>query len=262
MLNKKEKKTEEGQANYSGGGKNSHGKGKGCSKGCGQGWKGKDNRGNKGNADREPIVCYNCGGKGHVKSKCPSKPQHWNSANQAEEKKDKKSEASKDAKPAAPAAQQLQATFIQEVPHSAWLIVNIAHTVSDEAADCFDSGASMHLTADCERLENVQSCNPVTIHTATGKTFVSTNAGEMNRMIPSTTRKMIIRLPNVQYAPELHTTLISIARLADAGINVKFTQMNLTLYNAAGKILGSIPHSGNVYLLRRYSADTPHALSA
>lgn len=38
--------------------------------------------------------------------------------------------------------------------------------------------------------------------------------------------------------------------------------MNLTLYNAAGKILGSIPRSGNVYSLRRYSADTPHALSA
>ena len=85
----------------------------------------------------------------------------------------------------------------------------------------------------------------------------------MTLTIPSATGKTIIRLTNVRYAPELHTTLISIARLAkDANITATFSEEELTLFNASGKSIGSIPCSGNVYALRLSSPNTSPALTA
>lgn len=167
-------------------------------------------------------------------------------------KEEKKPDSSNDPKKAS-TSQPQQAAFIREVPDLAWHIIDIANHVDDESTDCFDSGASMHLTANRERLENIHTVAPVTIRTATGNTFISKEAGDMTLTVSNSAGKTIIRLTNVRYAPELHTTLISISCLADAGIHATFEKSFLRLKNADGKIIGQVPRINNVYALRNSS---------
>ncbi|THH00660.1 hypothetical protein EW145_g7048 [Phellinidium pouzarii] len=241
------------QANYANNNSNSGkegGSGRGGSRGrgCGQGGRGGRGRGsNQGSAYSE-HKCYNCGGKGHYSKMCPS-PKH-DQANKAmtdakgkEEDKKKKDDKPKDTKPQQQ-QQQAQLAFIEEITNkTAWS----AQTDQHIRIDAFDSGASLHLTPEKDRLLNVRSCDPVLICAANGSTFQANLEGELNLVIPNGNNRSIIPLRNVKYAPAMHSTLISILKLDADGYKVLIGNNRLTISSPSGKFLGLIERFNDIY---------------
>ncbi|THG96723.1 hypothetical protein EW145_g7730, partial [Phellinidium pouzarii] len=163
-----------------------------------------------------------------------------------EEDKKKKDDKSKDTKPQQQ-QQQAQSAFIEEITdETAWS----AQTDQHIRIDAFDSGASLHLTPEKERLLNIRSCDPVSICAANGSTFQANLEGELNLVIPNGNNRSIIPLRNVKYAPAMHSTLISISKLDADGYKVLIGNNRLTISSPSGKFLGSIERFNDIYATR------------
>ncbi|THG96722.1 hypothetical protein EW145_g7731, partial [Phellinidium pouzarii] len=244
------------QANYANNNSNSgkeggSGRGGGRGRGRGRGGRGSRGRGSNQGSVYSERKCYNCGGKGHYSKMCPSPKR--DQANEAttdakgkEEDKKKKDDKSKDTKPQQQ-QQQAQSAFIEEITdETAWS----AQTDQHIRIDAFDSGASLHLTPEKERLLNIRSCDPVSIRAANGSTFQANLEGELNLVIPNGNNRSVIPLRNVKYAPAMHSTLISISKLDADGYKVLIGNNRLTISSPSGKFLGSIERFNDIYATR------------
>jgi len=62
-------------------------------------------------------------------------------------------------------------------------------------------------------------------------------------------RTTLITLKNVLHCPDLHTTLLSVAKIDDAGYMCKFFDGECCIYNSREKLLGIAPHINGLYQL-------------
>jgi hypothetical protein len=88
--------------------------------------------------------------------------------------------------------------------------------------ELYDSGASRHMTADRDRLENFVSIVPKAIAAAEKRYFQATGKGNLRIKIPNGKTTSSILLTDVLYCPEMGLTLVSISKLADAGFHSHF----------------------------------------
>ena len=108
-----------------------------------------------------------------------------------------------------------------------------------------DSGASRHLTAQQELLEDYISIVPTSITIGNGKEINAIGQGNINLH----TASGIISLSGVLYVPDIGSNLISVASIVDQGFQVEFSRSGCTVSKRnTERLIGK--REGNVYFVR------------
>lgn len=229
----RQEKEKEEQANWvkGKGGKKDWGKGKGK-----KGWgKGKRNDDSKGKS--EDRKCYNCQGYGHYSKQCPSpKRKQKDSANEARGEGSKPAEKAQTAK--------IEEVIATAMPADAWMATT-PETVF--AIDVFDTGATIHVTPDQNRLYNVKKTEPFAIRTANGNYVHTTIKGDMDIKVPHGNRFNTIKISDVRCNPSFTSMLISPNKLDEKRHTLLFEDGKLFIRDPKKKLIGIIAKRNGVY---------------
>jgi len=108
-----------------------------------------------------------------------------------------------------------------------------------------DSGASRHLTARRELLEDYISIIPTSITIGNGNEINAIGQGNIRLQTPSG----IISLSGVLYVPDIGSNLISVASIVDQGFQVEFTSTGCSVSKRnTARVIGQ--REGNMYFVR------------
>jgi hypothetical protein len=103
------------------------------------------------------------------------------------------------------------------------MLANTGRVAEGVETELYNSGASHHMTAYCDQLENFVSIMPKSIAAADKCYFQATGKGNLRIKNPNGQTTSSILLMDVPYCPEMGLTLISISKLADARFHSHFT---------------------------------------
>lgn len=136
---------------------------------------------------------------------------------------------------------------------------------------CIDSGATSHLCNNRESFARITTIEPVAIDTASGHRFQVMQKGDIYCTLRSyhetTEPDVTCVLHDVLFVPRLSINLLSVARLTNADIEVKFGKSESTIYITANHAITGNCY-GNLYILdtlphkRPLKLDSIAALSA
>ena len=107
-----------------------------------------------------------------------------------------------------------------------------------------DSGASRHLTANRNLLEEYISIQPTAITIGNGKEIKA--LGQGNITIPTSSGTIL--LAGVLHVPDIGTNLISVASIVDQGFRVEFSKTCCTVRRGT-TVQGIGKREGNIYYL-------------
>ena len=123
-----------------------------------------------------------------------------------------------------------------------------------------DSGASVHLTARKDWLENIKyETFPKEIVVANGSTMEVLCSGDVTVSTIVDNRVENIKIHNVCYVPEITTNLLSVSQILKNKNKVKFENEKCSIFNSKGSIIAEAVLSDNVYKL---NLDTSSCLVA
>ena len=265
------------------------GRGRGRRRGRGGGGRGRGGnrqgggeRSERGDDEKEPpkFTCFNCGGKGHKSAACPSprKPR----GEKLDDRKGKETAA-------AAVDDEAWIAFIPEISTSAEDVeteIDVS-TYSEEiplpeptettpekafanppadrrtnnalTAEILDSGCTRHMTPDRHRLANYREIPPKSICAANQESFSAIGMGDMTIHLPNGATTTQIKLRDVLYAPNMGSTLISVAKIDDAGYSATFASGKCVIRNPQDQIIAQVPKLQSLY---RLETDLTFALSA
>lgn len=108
-----------------------------------------------------------------------------------------------------------------------------------------DSGASRHLTTQCELLRDYISIVPTSITIGNGKDI--TAIGQANISLHTATGTLA--LAAVLFVPDIGGNLISVSGIVDQGFPVEFTKtVSIVSQGMTARVIGK--RQGNIYFLR------------
>jgi transposase InsO family protein len=112
--------------------------------------------------------------------------------------------------------------------HEPYLLTTNPHTIAHLGAlEWFlDSGATMHCTPDLDDLTDAKDITPVPIRGVNGKRIYASKIGTVFFKLKGG-RRLIV--PGVLHLPDAALRLISVGRLADAGMDTRFSQHHATV---------------------------------
>jgi hypothetical protein len=142
------------------------------------------------------------------------------------------------------------------VPESPYDLTTNPHTIAHVGAlEWFlDSGATMHCTPDESDLTNIRSITPIPIRGVNGQRMYATKIGSVVFKLKDK-RKLTVN--GVLLIPDAALHLISIGRLADAGLDSRFSRHHATIIReGTEKIAATATRVGRGL----YSIDLSHAL--
>lgn len=114
-----------------------------------------------------------------------------------------------------------------------------------------DSGASVHLTARKDWLENIDYGGfPKEIVIANGTTIQALCSGNLTVSTKVNNRIESINIYNVFYVPEITTNLLSVSQILKKGNKIKFEKEVCNIFNAGGSLIAEAVLSDNVYKLK------------
>lgn len=166
------------------------------------------------NRERSDVKCYRCKQYGHFKNKCPnSSSNDQTSKNNA-----------------------FNAVFLSgQFNNTDWYI---------------DSGASVHLTARKDWLENLHHKPEISeIMIANKATIPVFFAGETNITTTVGSQKHNIKVQEVLFVPELTTNLLSVSQIIKNGNSVRFDESCCRIYNKQNILIAVADLVENVYRL-------------
>ena len=98
--------------------------------------------------------------------------------------------------------------------------------------DLYDSGTSRHMSGFFHKFINYVKIDPVPILTADKRSFHAIGKGDVHVYLPNGDKpNSRITLRDVLYAPKMGITLVSISRIAKAGLTVVFTGSICRIYS-------------------------------
>ena len=166
--------------------------------------------------------CYNCGGRGHKKSDCKKPRQPRGGSYVAEQGSE-------------------SVAFISGTKEK--------ETSSQSMVWVLDSGATDHQINKQENLKYARELvPPIQINVAKeGQSMKALMIGRLDMISKVGATEKAIMLKDVLYVPELRRNLISIKRMAQAGVNVTFTgDETQVIYK--GDVIGVAKNRGGLYM--------------
>ncbi|TFY51058.1 hypothetical protein EVJ58_g10760 [Rhodofomes roseus] len=116
--------------------------------------------------------------------------------------------------------------------------------------DLYDSGATHHMSPYRDNFVTFTDISPKLLNAANQQHFQATGTGDMIISVPNESAPATqIRLTKVLYTPALGFTLVSIGCIDDAGYTSTFAGGKLIIADGDGKVIGTIPKSGGLYLV-------------
>jgi transposase InsO family protein len=193
--------------------------------------------GNSGNTSK--ITCYNCGKKGHIARKCRKPKKNKNKDN---DKKDGGNSGGNNGAAKAPVG----TVFIAMEEK-----LFVATEEQQSRPYYLDSGASSHYIPERDELINYKPFPmPISITVANSERVEAFGSGTLRAGSRYNDQDVFIELRDVYWVPNLHTRLLSIGKLADAGYEVTFTRNGCRLIGADGRVIAEITAIDRIYPLR------------
>jgi transposase InsO family protein len=150
-----------------------------------------------------------------------------------------------------------QANIASSTPSSS-LVFTASSTVPDSGTWYIDSGASNHYCHEAGLIKSVVTCSRPDIVSANGGRIPVVGSGHVDLLIPSTREgqpHLTVTLTDVSYAPGLATNLVSVSRLAAAGLDVRFTGPQCIVRRGKQVIVvADLVESNSLYRLRTVRA--------
>jgi len=107
---------------------------------------------------------------------------------------------------------------------SANLAATATTTEPEHELEIYDSEATQHMTPSRHRLTNFQPIQPWGILAADKKHFEVIGKGDMFVQVPNGDKSKKMYVKDILYAPNLGVTLLSVARITQAGYTLHFKQ--------------------------------------
>lgn len=169
------------------------------------------------------VICYGCRERGHYVTKCPNK-QKGNSKNPKS-----KTSTGEDM--------------------NAFNAIFMSRNFND--GDIYvDSGASVHLTARKDWLQNVKTDGETKEITVANKSKMSTSVyGSLFIKTVVGKEQFNITINKIYYCPGITTNLLSVGQLIKNGNKVEFTENGCVITNKQGKAIATADSLDNVYEL-------------
>ena len=192
-------------------------------------------RGNRHSDHRSQLQCTWCGRARHLEKECYAK---------------------RDGKPQTYFGQGTHANVALSPPSVNHLVFTAASTLPnvDKGTWYIDSGASNHYCHEAHLLSAVVPCTRPDIVSANGERMSVVGSGSADISLPSVVKgepDLRITLTNVSFAPGLATNLVSVARLAAAGLHVRFSGPLCFIQQGQRVIaIADLVKNNNLYRLR------------
>lgn len=103
------------------------------------------------------------------------------------------------------------------------------------------------MTSYCNLLSSYKEITPHPIRAANSEFFSSIGIGNMKLSFNIGLKISTIVLKNVLHCPNLHTTLISVSKIDEAGYSVNFANNECHIYNSQGSLIGFAPKKDGLY---------------
>lgn len=172
------------------------------------------------NVNKLHVKCYRCKQTGHYKNQCPNaendkrnmKQSHWKQTN------------------------AFSTVFLSDkFQKEDWYI---------------DSGASMHLVANKEWIQNSKLHEMKDIFVASGEKLQVSCSGDVNIITETDQCEFKVQVKDVLCVPGLTTNLLSVSQLIKSGNNVQFTSDGCEVYNRNNELVATAVLTNGVYKLR------------
>src|SRR3984957_18516231 len=192
---------------------------------------------------KSSAKCSNCGKTGHEKPDCYSKgggkegQAPWQKKKEAH--KAKMAESKTDETSAAGPSNQSKYAFSSRKPNAPQ-----KQPVDDAIAD---SGASSHYSPLGDRLVNLRDIPYEEIEGPDGTVMLAKQKGDLHVVLPNGNSSTPVTLKNVFYVPNMSVTLISIAKLDQAGYWATFGGGKCTIKAPDRKVIAQLPLTHGLY---------------
>src|ERR1700761_6180978 len=189
---------------------------------------------------KKDVECFNCKKKGHMKSDCWAKG--GGKEGQGPKKKSQDNAASADQQQQSDAE---AGAVIEEVLDQDVSLATLENKPQREG-ELYDSGASCHMSPFRHQFISYRTIPPRPIMAADKRLFFANGIGDVRIKVPngeSSFTPVILR--DALYAPEMALTVVSISRIAKAGLSVSFEGSTCKITNKKGNVVGKIPSNNN-----------------
>lgn len=186
-------------------------------------------------AGRKEKVCYHCRKPGHFRRDCRQLKQLMHQ----EKKSDHPQKAGKKGGPKAKQAAESDVTICfmaGEQSNSGWLV---------------DSGCSTHMTNKRAFFSKLNEDVKIKVVLADGSTTTSAGVGEGTvNCIDDKGGVLEVLFEDVLYVPNLDSALLSVRKLTQKGLKVKFGESRCTISTSAKRVVAVAELRGNLYMLK------------
>jgi hypothetical protein len=195
----------------------------------------------KGKKPKKDVECFNCKKKGHMKSDCWAKGGGKEGQGPKKRSQDSAATAEKSQQP------DIEAwAAIEEIEDEEYGLSVLVSKQPRSKGELYDSGASCHMSPFRNNFVSFCSVPPRPIMAADKRLFFANGIGDLRIRVPngeSSYTPVILR--NALYAPEMALTVVSIGRIAKAGLTVAFKGNTCKIMNSKGSVVGKIPSNAN-----------------
>ena len=189
--------------------------------------------GSSGTTTNPDVKCWNCGGKGHIRTKCPKKAKRKQPGRKGKEQEVHTMQASNDY------------AFSSNIVGEA-----LSRTLNEGTLSritIYDLGASAHMSPNRGRFTGFRSIDPKAVKAADRTIFMMTGVGCMRVDIPNGNESTAVMLKDVLYCPDLGYMLVSLANCDTAGFTVVLKDKSCCIKDSKGIQIGKIPQKQGLY---------------
>ena len=143
------------------------------------------------------------------------------------------------------------------------LTVNSASLIDPKLEWLIDSGCTDHMCCDRSLFSNLQQITPFSVQLAEGKSQI-TAMGSVNLTgLVLDGQKTTLKLNKVYYAPSFVRNLLSLARIDEAGCDIRTKDGLMSIYNSNVKVpLCEANKCGGLYKLRQFRGDLTNSVQS
>jgi hypothetical protein len=190
---------------------------------------------------KKDVECFNCKKKGHMKSDCWAKG--GGKEGQGPKKKSQEGAASADQQQQPDA--EAWAT-IEEIKDEEYGLSILSGKAPRTEGELYDSGASCHMSPFRHQFITYHPIPPHPIMAADKRLFFAKGIGDVRIKVPNGESSFTpVILCDALHAPEMALTVVSIGRIAKAGMSVSFEGTTCKITNSSGLVVGKIPSNPN-----------------
>ena len=211
----------------------------------------------KGKRSKRDVECFNCKKRGHYKADCWAKGGGKEGQGPKRKGQDGAASADQQQQQSQPDIEAWAA--IEEVSEGEQSQSSYASEPRTES-ELYDSGASCHMSPFRKQFVSYRPIPPRPIMAADKHLFFAEGMGDLRIRVPNGESFTPVILCDALYAPSMALTVVSISRIAKAGLSVAFEGSTCKITNQKGAVVGTIPSNNNgLYRVEHVCAATAAA---